>query len=513
MVNLVLEYSRYLMLLILILYTILDLYALRSLDAVQQNRLCRHQMLLVILLHFLGYLIIYLKTEDMTLLIFYGIQAAVFIVYYMLFGVIYRTGSRILISNVLMLSAIGMMEQTRLDPEYAYRQFLFLCVGFVLTLIIPAMIQYMHILSKWGIVYAVLGLGILAAVWRLGNTTYGAQLSISFGGFTLQPSEFIKILFVFFTAAMLEKSTSFKQVVITTIIAAMHVLLLVASTDLGNALLYFVTYLLMLFVATHQPLYLLGGFGAGGGAAVAAYHMFAHIRVRVAMWRNPFYDYDNKSRQIAQSMMAISTGGWLGSGFYQGMPKLIALVRNDFVFAAICEELGMIFAIGLILIYLGFVIQMIWVSTWMNELFYKLVGFGLAVMIGFQVFLHIGGVTKLIPATGITLPLISYGGSSVLTTLIMIAIIEGLNLKKEKEAREIERARREAQERRYYENEQRRARSRYSEPVRRNAPPRNSEPERQTEREWRSGAQTGRPEDDGFEILERRTPPRKGGTK
>ena len=134
-------------------------------------------------------------------------------------------------------------------------------------------------------------------------------------------------------------------------------------------------------------------------------------------------------------MFAISTGGWLGSGFYQGMPKLISLVRNDFVFAAICEELGVIFAICIIVIYLGFVLQMIWVSTWMNELFYKIVGFGLAVMFGFQVFLHIGGVTKMIPCTGITPPLISYGGSSVLTTLIMIGIIQGLHLMKEKEAR------------------------------------------------------------------------------
>ena len=110
---------------------------------------------------------------------------------------------------------------------------------------------------------------------------------------------------------------------------------------------------------------------------------------------------------------------------------------------AICEELGAIFAICVAVIYLGFVLQMIWVSTWMSELFYKLVGFGLAVMFGFQVFLHIGGVTKMIPCTGITLPLISYGGSSTLTTMIMIGIIQGLHLMKEKEVQELERRRRE----------------------------------------------------------------------
>ncbi len=487
MTSLVLEYSRYLMLLIVLLYSVLNLYGLRSADVAWQNRLCRHQMFLVLLLQSLGYLIIYLKTEDLQLVIFYGAQVIVFLVYYILFGLVYRHGSRILISNMLMLAAIGLMFQTRLDPEYALRQFFFICVGLVATLLIPVIIRYMHILAKWGWLYAILGLGILIIVWRLGNTSYGAQLSIGIGGFALQPSEFIKILFVFFTGAMLQKSTSFKQVVITTILAAGHVLVLVASTDLGSALVYFVAYLFMLFVATHQPLYLGAGFGSGALAAVGAYHLFSHVRVRVQMWRDPFYDYDNKSRQIAQAMMAIGTGGWLGSGFYQGMPKLISLVRNDFVFAAICEELGVIFAICIVIIYLGFVLQMIWVSTWMSELFYKIVGFGLAVMVGFQVFLHIGGVTKLIPCTGITLPLISYGGSSILTTMIMIGIVEGLHLMKEKEAQELEHQRREDEEERYEQESRRRyeerrdrypeegRRDRYPEENRRNRYPEESE--------------------------------------
>ena len=449
MINLALEYSRYLMLLIVILYSILNLYGLRSADVRFQNRLCRHQIFLIFCLQALGYLIIFLKTREIKMLAFYGIQAAVFLVYYLVFGMIYRHGSRILISNTLMLAAIGMMVQTRLDVNYALRQFVFLCAGLALTLLIPVVIRYMRFLAKWGWLYAILGLGLLVVVWRLGTTSYGAQLSIPIGSFALQPSEFIKILFVFFTASMLQRSTSFPNVVVTTAIAAMHVLVLVLSTDLGSALVYFISYIFMLFVATHQPLYLAAGFGSGGIAAVAAYHLFSHVRVRVKMWMDPFYDYDNRSRQIAQSMMAIGTGGWLGSGFYQGMPKLISLVRNDFVFAAICEELGAIFAVCLVIIYLGFVLQMIWVSTWMGEMFYKIVGFGLAIMFGVQSLLHIGGVTKMIPCTGITLPLVSYGGSSVLTTMIMIGIIEGLHLMKEKEVQELER--REREEERLYE--------------------------------------------------------------
>ena len=445
MVNLVLEYSKYLMLLILILYTILNFYVMRSQDTVWQNRICTKQISLIMMLQFLGYLILYLVMEDMKIVIFYGIQAAVFFLYYYLFGLIYKHGSRVLISNMLLLSMLGLMIQIRLDMTYAYRQFVFICMGLFLILLIPAVIRYMHVLAKWTWVYAVLGIGLLVYVWRAGNTSFGAQLSISIGGLAVQPSEVIKITFVFFTASMLQKSQSFKQVVITTLVAAAHVLILVASTDLGSALVYFMSYLFMLLVATHQPLYMAAGLGSGSLAAVAAYKIFYHVQVRVAVWRDPFVDYDVKGYQIAQALFGICTGGWLGLGFCRGVPTSIPLGRNDMVFSVICEEFGGIFAILLILIYLGFILQMCWVSTWMNELFYKVAGFGMAVMMGFQVFLHIGGNLKMIPLTGITLPLISYGGSSVLSTMIVIGIIQGLHLMKAKELRdqEEERIRRE----------------------------------------------------------------------
>ena len=438
MVDLVLEYSKYLMLLILLLYTILNFYVMLHQDPAWQNRICRKQMSLVMMLQFLGYMILYLVKQDLEIIIFYGVQAAVFFLYYNLFGWIYRHGSRILISNLILLAVVGLMIQTRLNITYAYRQFIFMGMGMVMTLIIPVIIRYMHFLAKWAWVYAILGIGLLAVVWRMGNTSFGAQLSITVGGIAIQPSEVIKITFVFFTASMLQKSQEFKQVVITTIVAAIHVLILVISTDLGSALVYFMSYLFMLLVATQRFSYMLAGLGSGSLAAVVGYKLFYHVRVRVAVWKDPFFDYDVKGYQIAQALFGISTGGWLGLGFCRGIPNSIPLGRNDMVFAVICEEFGGIFAVGLILIYLGFILQMCWVSTWMNELFYKISGFGMAVMMGFQVFLHIGGNLKMIPLTGITLPLISYGGSSVLSTMIVIGIIQGLHLMKAKADRDEE---------------------------------------------------------------------------
>ncbi len=440
MVNLVTDVSKYLMLIIMVLYTILNFYVLRKQDVRWQNRVCRKQIFLVFLLQFLGYLIIYLRTMELRMLVFYGIQVVFFLVYFILFKTIYPQSSRVLLSNLVFLFSIGLMVLTRLNVDLAEKQFVIGMAAAAITLFIPVIISKLKALSRWAWLYAIVGVALLLLVWAVGDTEYGAQLRIRIGSFALQPSEFVKLSFVFFTASMFQKGTSFPRVVVTTIVAAAHVLILVASTDLGSGLVYFMSYLFMLFVATRQPLYFLGGLGAGSGAAVLAYHMFSHVRVRVAMWQNPFSDYENRGYQMAQSLFALSSGGWFGLGFYQGVPNSIPLAENDFIFSAICEELGIIFGICLVLIYLGFVLQMLWVSTWMDEIFYKIVGFGLAVTVGVQVFLHIGGVTKMIPSTGITLPLISYGGSSVVSTMLIIGVIQGLHLMKQKEVEAIEQA-------------------------------------------------------------------------
>ena len=147
---------------------------------------------------------------------------------------------------------------------------------------------------------------------------------------------------MFFVAASLQKSTDFKNVLITTAIAAAHVLILVLSTDLGAALIFFVVYLVMLYVATRQPLYAIAGIGAGSVAAMLGYRLFAHIKVRVSVWKDPFASYNEGGYQVAQSLFAIGTGSWFGMGLMQGSPDLIPVAESDFLFAAIAEEMGLI---------------------------------------------------------------------------------------------------------------------------------------------------------------------------
>ena len=283
MINLLTEISKYLMLLIMILYTCLNFYVLKRSDLRWQNRICKKQIFFVFLLQFLGYLIIYLKTEDVKMLLFYLVQVVFFSLYFVIFKAIYPKCSRVLLSNMVLLFSIGLMVLTRLEFDKAERQFVIGVAACMITLVIPAIIKHLKMLSRWSWFYAIVGIGLLSVVWLIGDTSYGAQLTLSLGPVALQPSEFVKISFVFFTAAMFQKGQSFRRAVVTTVIAAIHVLILVASTDLGSGLVYFVSYLFMLYVATHRVWYLAAGFGAGSAAAVAAYHLFYHVQVRVAM--------------------------------------------------------------------------------------------------------------------------------------------------------------------------------------------------------------------------------------
>ena len=189
----------------------------------------------------------------------------------------------------------------------------------------------------------------------------------------------------------------------------------------------------MLYVATMKLRYLAAGAFAGTAASIVAYQLFAHVRVRVAAWQDPWSNMNQGGYQICQSLFAIGTGGLFGMGLGQGMPKSVPVVESDFIFSAIAEEMGVIFCIFLILIYISSFIMFVNIALKMKKNFYKLCAFGLSVVLIFQVFLSIGGVTKFIPSTGVTLPLISYGGSSIITTIVIFSIIQGMYVRNRRE--------------------------------------------------------------------------------
>lgn len=436
MINVMIEVSKYLLIFLMALYTYWNFSYFRFRDEWGQIRVCRKQNAAMFLMHFVAYLILYLKSEDERIVLFYLAQLVFFMAYIGLYQLFYRNLTRILVNNMCMLLCVGLIMLTRISFDKAVRQFVIIAAAALVTWIIPFIMDRVWELSQVPWVYGGLGLGILIVVWMIGNNSYGAQLSLSFGGFSLQPSEFVKISFVFFVAAVFYRSTDFVTVAATTAAAAAHVLVLVLSKDLGSALLFFVTYVAMLFVATSNWFYLLAGVFGGCGASVLAYGLFAHVRVRVEAWRNPWADIDNRGYQITQSLFAIGTGGWFGMGLYQGMPYKIPVVEKDFMFAAISEELGGIFALCVLLICLGCFLQFMMIAVRMEAVFYKLIAFGLGMEYLVQVFLTVGGVIKFIPSTGVTLPLVSYGGSSVLSTFLVFGVIQGLYILKMNDSEE-----------------------------------------------------------------------------
>ena len=381
---------------------------------------------------------------DFRVILFYIEMMIFFAAIQILYRIIYQNASLLLLNNMCMLLSVGFIMLCRLSLPSATKQLLIVAAGSAVSLVIPVMIRKMKFLKDLTWAYAGIGIVLLAAVLVLASTSYGAKLSLM----GIQPSEVIKITFVFFMASLLCTKVDFRKVVLATIVAVIHVGILVLSRDLGSAVIFFVTYLVLIYVATRNPSYLFLGLGGGCVGSVIAYHLFGHVRQRVSAWKDPMAVYQNEGYQIVQSLFAIGTGGWFGMGLCQGSPEKIPVVKNDFIFSAICEELGGIFAICLILVCTSFFLMIVTIALKIRNPFYKLIALGLGTEYAFQVFLTIGGATKFIPMTGVTLPLVSYGGSSVMCTILMLAIIQGLYILREDEDEQIETQRKETIERR-----------------------------------------------------------------
>lgn len=424
--HVIVELTKYLMIIVMGAYTYFAYRVLVNKNKKFQEKSYKMMTFCMFLLHFTGYFTLYLQAPSDKLLLLYACEVMIFILVLTFYIIIYPNISKLILINMLMLLSIGFIIITRLSFDKAVRQLVISGFAFVIGLLVPAIIQRFNKLRDYGWIYGVVGIGLLILVLLVGEEEYGATSWLRVFGMTFQPMEFVKILFVFCMAALFDEGTDFKRICAVTIMAAATVLALVFQRDLGAALIFFVTYIFMLYVATAKPLYLLSGLAMGSVASWVAYRLFDHVKVRVMAWKNPFGYIDNEGYQISQSLFAIGTGGWFGMGLMQGLPTSIPVVDSDFIFSAIAEEMGGLFAVCLILIYVNCFIVLINISLKHLDNLYRLIALGFSVMFGFQVFLSIGGVIKFIPSTGVTLPFISYGGSSIVASVIMFMIIQGI---------------------------------------------------------------------------------------
>ncbi|MGB4658213.1 MAG: FtsW/RodA/SpoVE family cell cycle protein [Mobilitalea sp.] len=433
---LIIKLIKYLMLLLIGIYTYYSFNVFRYKSKKLQDKAYRVLTAIIFVLHFTGYFALYFQTEDVRLVVLYAEEVLLFLLILIVYKIIYPKLSKLLLRNMLMLLTVGFIVLTRLSYDMAAKQVVIAALSFLVCSFIPFAMKSFSWLVKFGWIYGLLGITLLLTVLVVGTASNGATNWIDIGGISIQPSELVKLLFVMSIAALFQEGTDFKRVCIISVLAGAHVLVLVASNDLGGALIFFVTYIFILYAATSNVIYLLSGFAGGCMAAVIAYQVFDHVKVRVMAWQDPFSYIDKQGYQITQSLFAIGTGGWFGMGLNQGLPTDIPVVESDFIFSAISEELGGLFALCILLIYISCFIMLINIALEQEETFYRLIALGFSVMFGFQIILCIGGVIKFIPSTGVTLPLISQGGSSIFATILMFMILQGVSMRDKRQKKE-----------------------------------------------------------------------------
>lgn len=426
MQSLISELSKYIIIIITAIYAYLGFIGFINNDKKRDGEIYFFQPVLILMFHFVGFLCIFLKTPEIKITILYFVQVILFMVSTFLYRIFYKKLFKSLFFHMQFLIATGFVFVTRLKYVWGVKQTIFVIIALSVCLVLPFLIKKMVMLRSMGYLYAVMGIGALAYVFLRAKVQYGAKNWIKIFGISIQPSEFVKILLIFMIASLFYVSRSLKQIIIITGLTAVMVLLLVLSKDLGGAMLFFTTFVVMTYFATGS-VKLLGLFTGGGMvAAFAGYHIFSHVRVRVQAFVDPWKYIDDKGYQVTQSLFGIGSGSWFGFGLGNGVPKNTPVVESDFIFSGLCEELGLLFGFCLILIYLCTIIAFILLAWRTKNQFHQLVSIGCATMYSFQTFLSIGGTVKFIPSTGVTLPLVSQGGSSIISTIIIFGVIQGL---------------------------------------------------------------------------------------
>jgi peptidoglycan glycosyltransferase len=340
-----------------------------------------------------------------------------------------------------LLNGVGFVTISRLDRDLARIQAGWTAAGvaaFVITLVV---VRRIRTLERYR--YTFLFLGIVALVLPLapgiGKTINGARLWVGIGPLNFQPGEAAKVLLVvFFAAYLVDKREllgrgvhrvagitlpAFKHLGPLVLAWGVSILIMVRQRDLGSSLLFFAVFAAMLYIATERGAYLIFGLVMFVGGAAIAYQLFGHVRDRVVTWIDPFGYAHDKGFQIVQSLFAFGTGGFAGTGLGLGNPQQIPNAATDFVFSAIGEELGLLGTIAVVTAFLLLIGSGFRIAVQADRPFPKLFAAGLTTIIGIQTFVIIGGVTRVIPLTGITLPFISYGGSSLVANFVIIGLL------------------------------------------------------------------------------------------
>ncbi len=339
-----------------------------------------------------------------------------------------KHGDPLITNGVLFLIDIGLICLTRLNTGLAVKQVASIAAGAAAAMLVPFLMRKLKFLPKLWAVYLLTGISIVASVLVLGSEIYGAKNWIAIGGFSFQPSEIAKLLFVFYLAAFFKNEPSLRRQLFGCASAAAFVLVLVVQKDLGGAVIFFLTFVLMFYVAGGKKILIFMAAAGAVAAMLLGYRLFpqhfGHITYRIDGWLNPFKHADSSGYQLIMSLFAICTYLPFGSGLTRGYSSKIPFVEKDFIFAAVTEELGLFIALALIAAYGALVYSGIKSAKLAKTRFVSLSAFGFSALLAVQVFVILGANIGLLPITGVTLPLVSYGGTSAFVSLVMSGILQ-----------------------------------------------------------------------------------------
>lgn len=336
----------------------------------------------------------------------------------------------------IIISALGLTMLARLSPEHAHKQQLWLLISLGLAIAAGPAFSKFRTLASYKYVWVLGSILLFVLLALFGQEVNGAKLWIRIGPVQYEPIELIKLFIVFFLAAYLAETAdviahakpwsiraNLKYLGPLFIGWGLSMAILVFERDLGMATLLLATFAAILYVATRRFDLILGSMTIFGMAAYWAIHHFAYVQRRIAVWHNPFADPLGAGFQASQGYYSLAAGGLLGTGYRMGHPGFIPEVYTDYIYAAWSEEFGAIGAVILLLLYLALVWRVLRIAQMQPDLYTRLLAIGLACIIGFQVFIIVGGVIGLFPLTGITLPFMSYGGSSLVANFLLIALV------------------------------------------------------------------------------------------
>ena len=343
-------------------------------------------------------------------------------------------GDKFILNFASVLAVVGIATLYRIDKITAIKQLIWVTVGIVGYILIVVILPDLKSFAKYRKQFMIVTIVIMPLALIFGSTFGGAKNWIAIGPFMLQPSEFGKIALVLYLASALATyenkqnfKEDFKQLLEPALVAIFSLGCMVLQADLGTTLIFFGISITLLYVATSKKKYVFTALGLSVIGAIGGYLVFPHVQRRVMIWKNLWeYKYD-ESLQIVQGLYGISAGGFTGTGLGQGYIDSLPVSDSDMIYAVICQEFGIIFAIGIMIIYFLLFYRGIRAAFITNDKYSQLIAVGFSTMIACQTLVIIGGIFSVIPLTGITLPIISYGGSSVLTIFFALGILQKIS--------------------------------------------------------------------------------------